>query len=280
MIIVKTIENLQKTLKILQKEGKSIGFVPTMGALHQGHISLITQSKQENNLTVCSIFVNPTQFNNATDLAKYPRTIENDINFLEKASCDLLFLPEVEEMYPSSETLKKYDLGYLETVLEGEHRPGHFQGVCIIVDKLLQAVKPTTLYLGRKDFQQCMVVKKMMQKEHADINLVFADTVRENSGLAMSSRNMRLNEGEKRTATTIFECLNYLKTNIAKGSLQQTKQKAIEMLQQKGFVVDYVEIVNEENLEIVENWNSSAKLSALVAATLNQVRLIDNMSIS
>jgi pantoate--beta-alanine ligase len=280
MIIVKTIENLQKTLKILQKEGKSIGFVPTMGALHQGHISLITQSKQENNLTVCSIFVNPTQFNNATDLAKYPRTIENDINFLEKANCDLLFLPEVEEMYPSSETLKKYDLGYLETVLEGEHRPGHFQGVCIIVDKLLQAVKPTTLYLGRKDFQQCMVVKKMMQKEHANINLVFADTVRENSGLAMSSRNMRLNEGEKRTATTIFECLNYLKTNIGKGSLQQTKQKAIEMLQQKGFVVDYVEIVNEENLEIVENWNSSAKLSALVAATLNQVRLIDNMSIS
>jgi pantoate--beta-alanine ligase len=280
MIIVKTIENLQKTLKILQKEGKSIGFVPTMGALHQGHISLITQSKQENNLTVCSIFVNPTQFNNATDLAKYPRTIENDINFLEKASCDLLFLPEVEELYPSGETLKKYDLGYLETVLEGEHRPGHFQGVCIIVDKLLQAVKPTTLYLGRKDFQQCMVVKKMMQKEHADINLVFADTVRENSGLAMSSRNMRLNEGEKRTAITIFECLNYLKTNIAKGSLPQTKQKAIEMLQQKGFVVDYVEIVNEENLEIVENWNSSAKLSALVAATLNQVRLIDNMSIS
>jgi pantoate--beta-alanine ligase len=279
MIIVKTRENLRKTLEILQKEAKNIGFVPTMGALHQGHIALITEAKKENELVVCSIFVNPTQFNNSADLAKYPRTIEADIEKLEAGGCDVLFLPEVVEMYPENEVSKKYNLGYLETILEGKYRPGHFQGVCIIVDKLLEAVQPTTLYLGSKDYQQCMVVKKMMETEHAHIKLAIVETIREKTGLAMSSRNMRLSETEKETATHIFKTLQYVKANIKIGELQLLENEAKKLLLENGFEVDYVEIALAENLELVENWDGKTKLVALVAATLGQVRLIDNITL-
>jgi pantoate--beta-alanine ligase len=279
MIIVKTRENLNKTLTILQKEAKTIGFVPTMGALHQGHIALITAAKKENDLVVCSIFVNPTQFNNSADLAKYPRTIEADIEKLEAGCCNVLFLPEVAEMYPENEIAKQYNLGYLETILEGKYRPGHFQGVCIIVDKLLAAVQPTTLYLGSKDYQQCMVVKKMMETEHANINLNIVETIREKSGLAMSSRNMRLSNQEKETATNIFKTLQNIKSNIKTGELQPLKNEATKMLVDNGFEVDYVEIALAENLKLVEHWDGKTKLVALMAATIGQVRLIDNTTL-
>jgi pantoate--beta-alanine ligase len=279
MIIVKTRENLKKTLEILQKEAKTIGFVPTMGALHQGHIALISEAKKKNELVVCSIFVNPTQFNNSADLAKYPRTIEADIEKLEAAGCDVLFLPEVAEMYPENEVTKKYNLGYLETILEGKYRPGHFQGVCIIVDKLLAAVQPTTLYLGSKDYQQCMVVKKMMETEHAQIKLAIVETIREKSGLAMSSRNMRLNETEKETATCIFKTLQYVKANVKTGGLQALENEATKMLVDNGFEVDYVEIALADNLELIEQWDAKTKLVALAAATLGHVRLIDNIAL-
>jgi pantoate--beta-alanine ligase len=279
MIIVKTRENLNKTLTILQKKAKTIGFVPTMGALHQGHIALITAAKNENDLVVCSIFVNPTQFNNSADLAKYPRTIEADIEKLEAGCCNVLFLPEVAEMYPENEIAKQYNLGYLETILEGKYRPGHFQGVCIIVDKLLAAVQPTTLYLGSKDYQQCMVVKKMMETEHAHIKLAIVETIREKSGLAMSSRNMRLNDTEKETATYIFKTLQNIKSNIKTGELQSIKSGATKMLVDNGFEVDYVEIALAENLKLVEHWDGKTKLVALMAATIGQVRLIDNITL-
>ena len=160
MIIIKHIEDLKKTIALFKKSQIRIGFVPTMGALHEGHISLINKSKQQMNISICSIFVNPTQFNNAADFEKYPVTLEKDIIFLESAGCDVLFLPSAQEMYPPNDPVIFYDLGYIETLLEGKYRPGHFQGVCRIVDKLLDAVTPDKLYLGQKDYQQCMVIQK------------------------------------------------------------------------------------------------------------------------
>ncbi len=277
MIIIKHIKDLENLLSLHRSEKKSIGFVPTMGALHNGHISLIEKAREANDLVVCSIFVNPTQFNNQNDFKKYPVTIEDDINKLEKAACDVLFLPSVEEMYQPNEKTEHYNLGELETVLEGKYRPGHFQGVCIIVDKLLQAVKPNSLYLGKKDYQQCMVIKKMMNEKEYAIDLYVCETVRETGGLAMSSRNMRLNEVERQQAMKIIACLNLIKENIKEGSLASLKKEATFFLEKNGFKVDYTEIADASTLEIINEWDGRRKLVALVAAFLNEVRLIDNI---
>ena len=279
MILIKDILTLQKLIQKEKAGNNTIGFVPTMGALHNGHISLISKAKSENNLVVCSIFVNPTQFNNPVDLEKYPKTIEADIEKLESAACDILFLPSVAEMYPASEKNKHYELGYLETILEGKYRPGHFQGVCIIVDKLLLAVKPTVLYLGRKDYQQCMVVAAMMKLEKHVCRLVICETIRETDGLAMSSRNMRLNAEDRQQALRIIESLNYLKKNIKIGSLEALKDNADFFLTENGYKVDYIEIADATTLEIQETWDGEKKLIALVAAYLNEVRLIDNIDL-
>jgi pantoate--beta-alanine ligase len=277
MIIIKHIQALKKQLQRFSDGAQTIGFVPTMGALHAGHISLIQKAKESTNVVVFSIFVNPTQFNNATDLAKYPQTLEADIEKLELAHCDFLFLPEVEEMYPANEVNKTYDLGYIETILEGAYRPGHFQGVCIIVDKLLLAVKPNILYLGRKDYQQCMVVKKMMELENHTAKLQICETVRETDGLAMSSRNMRLNKTERQTALIIINVLQQIKTNLKEGDLQHLKTTATKTLIDNGYKVDYVEIANALTLQPISHWDGQTKLVALVAAYLNEIRLIDNI---
>ncbi len=277
MILIKNIERLKVELDRHQKMGKQVGFVPTMGALHAGHISLIERANIENEISVCSIFVNPTQFNNATDLLKYPITIEADIDKLEKAGCGILFLPSVEEMYPKGEKNLHYELGFLETILEGKYRPGHFQGVCIIVDKLLAAVTPTTLYLGRKDYQQCMVIAKMMQWRNYDTRLTICDTIREKDGLAMSSRNMRLNEVERKQALKIIESLTFIKENIKKGNIEQVKKDATLFLESNGYRVDYTEIADAETLTLQHEWDGEKKLVALVAAYINEVRLIDNI---
>ena len=205
-----------------RKQGKKYGFVPTMGALHAGHISLINDSKKASDLTVCSIFVNPTQFNDPKDFEKYPITIEKDIAMLEAAGCDILFLPEVAEMYPGgTSTSIHYELGYLETILEGHYRPGHFQGVCMIVHRLLDIVKPDNLYIGQKDYQQSMVIKKLIEltgmKELVDLNI--SPTLREAGGLAMSSRNMRLTEQERVKATAIYKTLHLIKEQLKTGEL-------------------------------------------------------------
>jgi pantoate--beta-alanine ligase len=277
MILIKDIETLQKHLLSYKNAGKTIGFVPTMGALHDGHISLVKKAISENDVFVCSIFVNPTQFNNPTDFQKYPITIESDINKLEKAGCGILFLPSVEEMYPSGEKILHYELGSLETILEGKYRPGHFQGVCMIVDKLLAAVMPNVLYLGRKDYQQCMVISKMMELRHYNIRLSICDTVREKDGLAMSSRNMRLNEVERKQALRIIESLTLIKNNIKKGNVDILKKDATLFLEANGYKVDYTEIADAETLELQHEWDGEKKLVALVAAYLNEVRLIDNI---
>jgi pantoate--beta-alanine ligase len=277
MILIKDIKTLKKHLSSYKNAGKTIGFVPTMGALHDGHISLVKKAISENDVFVCSIFVNPTQFNNATDFKKYPITLEADIEKLEEAGCGILFIPTVEEMYPNDEKNLHYTLGNIETILEGKYRPGHFQGVCMIVDKLLEAVSPTVLYLGRKDYQQCLVIGKMMEIEKYKTRLSICDTVREKDGLAMSSRNMRLNKVERKQALSIIESLTFIKNNIKKGNIEAVKKEATDFLENKGYKVDYVEIADTETLEAQSKWDGKKKLVALVAAYLNEVRLIDNI---
>ena len=278
MILFKKASDITSFLLQSSKSGNSIGFVPTMGALHKGHISLINTAKQLCAITVCSIFVNPTQFNDAKDFENYPSTIEKDIDALEKAGCDVLFLPSLSEMYPNgTQNVQTYNLGYLETVLEGKYRPGHFQGVCLVVHRLLNIIPADQIYLGQKDYQQCMVIKKLIELEKIKTNINICPTLREPSGLAMSSRNMRLTEKDKSQALKIFETLSYIKNNIKQGDLSDLRQKAIENLTDAGFKVDYIEIAGADNLEIVNQWDDNRKLVAIAAAFLGEVRLIDNL---
>ncbi|MEO6491109.1 MAG: pantoate--beta-alanine ligase, partial [Ferruginibacter sp.] len=277
MILLKSAKELAEFIQQARSNKRSIGFVPTMGALHKGHLSLIDRSRLQTGLTVCSIFVNPTQFNNPEDFKKYPVTIETDIDMLEEHGCDLLFLPRVDEIYiPGTETIH-YDLGYLETVLEAAYRPGHFQGVCQVVDRLLQIVDPDILYLGQKDLQQCMVIKKLTELKRFQTNLIICPTLREVDGLAMSSRNKRLNEVERNTAVLIYETLLKIKHALRTGSLQELKQNAINNLTGEGFKVDYVEIADADTLELQTEWDGKKNIVALIAAYINDVRLIDNM---
>jgi pantoate--beta-alanine ligase len=255
-----------------------MGFVPTMGALHEGHLSLIRQSKENCETTVCSIFVNPTQFNDPHDFDKYPKTIDQDLEMLILAGCNILFLPSVKEIYPSGTTnIARYEIGYLETILEGKFRPGHFQGVCQVVYRLLDIVKPDLLFLGQKDFQQFMVIQKLIQIKNINTKLIIGPTLREKNGLAMSSRNLRLNPFERNQAVCIYESLLQMKKNLHTGSVQSIKEQSMQFLTSKGFKVDYAEIANAESLEIINEWNGSEKVVALVAAYLNGIRLIDNM---
>jgi pantoate--beta-alanine ligase len=266
-----------------QREKNRVGFVPTMGALHAGHKSLLNEAKKENIIVVCSIFVNPTQFNDPEDFKKYPITLEKDITMLHDASCDVLFIPSVKDIYPGGiAAAGKYELGFLETVLEGKFRPGHFQGVCQVMHRLLEIVLPNNLYLGQKDYQQCMVIKKLTQLIAFDkaIRVNVCPTLREVDGLAMSSRNTRLNAEDRINATTISKALRYIKENIKAGGTETIKTEAKEMLLKNGFLIDYIEIANADTLELIEYWDGEQKIVALAAAFLNTVRLIDNMVIN
>ena len=281
MIIFKKPITLQSFLQNKRSVQSKIGFVPTMGALHTGHISLVEAAKKENEFVIASIFVNPTQFNDPEDFKKYPITLDKDIKLFEAAGCDAVFIPAVNDIYPNGTgNLKHYDLGFLETVLEGKFRPGHFQGVCQVVHRLLEIVLPDNLYLGQKDYQQCMVIKKLVEIIGLDIKINICPTLREVDGLAMSSRNMRLNEEERKTATTISAALRYIKENIQEGNLSAIKQKAQQMLLEKGFKIDYVEIADANTLELINDWDGKRKIVALAAAFLGNVRLIDNMVIN
>jgi len=277
MIIFKKRIDISNYIVNYKKTSGKIGFIPTMGALHKGHISLIEASKKTDTLTICSIFVNPTQFNNKADFEKYPVTIEKDIDLLEKVGCNVLFLPSVEEIYPAdSSTTLPYELGFIETVLDGKYRPGHFQGVCNVVQRLLDIVQPNTIYLGQKDYQQCMVIKKLTELIQSPTQIIVCPTLRESDGLAMSSRNMRLTSVERIKAVKISEVLLFIKQEIKPGNLQDLKQRCINYLTNEGYNVDYVEIADATNLTLLQNWDGKTKLVALVAAFLNEVRLIDN----
>lgn len=280
MIIIKHIAGYKEYRASNIKGDITVGFTPTMGALHAGHISLVTRSKSENDISVASIFINPTQFNNPKDFEKYPVTIEKDIEMLEAAGCDILFLPYAEEIYPRGEKQKHYPLGYLENILEGEYRPGHFQGVCLVVDKLLRIINPTELYLGLKDNQQCMVIKKMISLTSHNVSLKLCETIREPDGLAMSSRNLRLNETERKRAPGVINALQKIKTSLTPGYTESLIQKAITFLQEQGFKVDYISIADAITLEPVSTWDGNKKITVLAAAWLNDIRLIDNLPLN
>lgn len=281
MLIIKKSNDLSKYLGNSSLDGMSVGFVPTMGALHQGHMSLIKQARQQDKITVCSIFVNPTQFNDPKDFEHYPKTIEQDIYMLEKEKCDVLFLPEVLDIYPEgTDNLSHYQLGYLETVLEGKFRPNHFQGVCQVINRLMAIVNPDHLYLGQKDYQQCMVITKLLDIIQSKAGIIIVPTLREPDGLAMSSRNRRLDETEREKAPVIFKALSFIKKNIQPGVPFPVLEKAREMLIQHDLVPDYIEVANADTLELVTDWDGKTKLVALIAAFMGKVRLIDNLNIT
>lgn len=282
MKVFKKITNIQAYLQGQKEKGLTIGFVPTMGALHQGHLSLLEACKACCDIAVVSIFVNPTQFNDKNDLEKYPRTIEKDMTMLIGADCDVLFYPEAEEIYPPGEITRIYDLQSLENLFEGAYRPGHFQGVCQVVDRLFSIVQPHIVFFGQKDYQQCMVIKRLIETTPAfnAIKMTIVPTMREPDGLAMSSRNMRLSEEEKQVAPTIYQTLLFLKEAIEAGPLTHIKEAATLKLNEKEFTVDYVGIADAYTLEPVDEWDGQKPLVALIAAFLGQVRLIDNLVIA
>jgi pantoate--beta-alanine ligase len=251
-----------------------------MGALHEGHLSLLRQSKKTVEITVASIFVNPTQFNNADDFKKYPKTIEQDIFLLETNGCDILFLPDEKEIYPNEESRqKRFDLGYLETILEGKFRPGHFQGVCLVVEKLLNIVEPDFLFMGQKDFQQCMIVKRLIEIMNVNVQLIICPILREESGLAMSSRNLRLTAAERILAAKLHKTLLSISNNRNQ-NFQSLKNKSVSELEKQGFKVEYLELAKRNNLALMADFNEKEDLVLLVAASLNEVRLIDNLFIN
>ncbi|RYE38158.1 MAG: pantoate--beta-alanine ligase, partial [Hyphomicrobiales bacterium] len=271
-----TISDLRPALGPQRRAGRSIGLVPTMSYLHGGHMALVDRAKAVCDLVVVSIFVNPTQFGPNEDLASYPRDLEADLALCRTHGVDVVFAPDVAEMYPEP-MQTTIDVSSLSSILIGIDRPGHFQGVCQIVDKLLNATQPRHLLLGQKDYQQCMVIQKMIALRNHKVTLHICPTLREAEGLAMSSRNMRLSSAEREAALAIFEVLNYLKQHLRTGSLDGLEHYATETLTGKGFAVDYVAIANAGDLSPAIAWDGSEKLVALVAATINEVRLIDNL---
>lgn len=281
MILFKHPRDIAHFLVNQSTPATAIGFVPTMGALHKGHIGLIQTARAQNELVIASIFVNPTQFTEQLDFEKYPSTIEADILELEKAGCDVLFLPSVADMYPNGiATLRTYDLGALDYLLEGQFRPGHFQGVCQIVHLLLDMIGPGKLYLGQKDFQQCLVLKKMIALLGFDTAVVICPTQREPDGLAMSSRNTRLQPSEREIAPFLYQSLCSIKENLREGKLGDLQRNAQKTLTCRGFKVEYVAIADAQTLEEIYYWDGSQRLVALVAAYINEVRLIDNLPLN
>lgn len=284
MIVIKTIKATVDLLDLKRKEGRSIGLVPTMGALHRGHLTLIHRAKAENDFVVCSIFVNPVQFNNKEDLEKYPRTFEADFRLLESEGCDLIFAPEVNEMYPNNnEPLAVYDLNGLDKPMEGEFRPGHFQGVCVIVHKLFNIINPTRAYFGEKDFQQLAIIRHMAKSQNPDVNIVGCSIVRDADGLALSSRNMRLSESERQIAPMIYKTLLQAKLKI-----ETSKEISLTPILLKQWISDqissyptlrpeYVEVVDMYTLQPVNDWNGSKEVIVCVAVYDGSVRLIDNI---
>ena len=254
-----------------------IGFTPTMGALHKGHLSLIDTCRQRCRVAVASIYINPTQFNNPEDFEKYPYAPDNDILLLEKAGCDALYLPDTFDIYgdklPENE---QYDLGFLETTLEGAFRPGHFQGVCMVVRRLIEAVNPGYMFMGLKDYQQVMVIKRLVTMQNFELQVVGCPTLREENGLAMSSRNLRLSAAQHDTATVIFKALRYVADNYRFENRFELCKQALDMINnQEGMEAEYFDIRETETLKPIEA--ESHKALALVAAYCGQVRLIDNL---
>lgn len=278
MIEIKTVDELKETVKALKNQGKSIGLVPTMGALHEGHLSLVKRSKQDNDITVVSVFVNPTQFNNKEDLKTYPRTEEADKNLLEQAGTDIVFIPSVEEVYPEPDT-RVFELGVVADVMEGAMRPGHFNGVAQIVSKLFDMVNPDKAYFGEKDFQQIAVIKSMVKSEGFNLEIISCPIIREADGLAKSSRNVRLTPEMRKIAPNIAKILSE-SINFAKShNVDETQQYVIDSINAfQGMEVEYYQIVDANSLQPINNWNDAKYIVGCITVYCGNVRLIDNIT--
>lgn len=280
MLIFTKIVELQAFVRQIKNLNQSLGFVPTMGALHNGHISLIEASQKNCQITICSIFVNPTQFNDKKDLERYPRTPEKDIQLLEKANCSVLFLPDAEEIYPNTEEKVSFDFGNLDKLLEGKYRPGHFNGVAQVVKRLFELVTPDKAFFGSKDFQQVLIVKALVNKLNLNVNIISCPILREPDGLAMSSRNTLLNEKERKIAGLIPKIMLAAKEIILTNDIAEAKQFVISEVSKEPLMnLDYFEICNPETLENIPKLKSNEKAVALIAIFVGKIRLIDNLII-
>lgn len=278
MKIYKTVKGLQRRLDAERKKGRTIGFVPTMGALHEGHISLVKQSQKKCDLTVVSIFVNPTQFNDKNDLKKYPRTLDKDAKLLKEYDCDYLFAPNAAQVYPKGVgDSVELDISSLTQYMEGPNRPGHFEGVVQVVHRLLVIVDPDKLMMGQKDFQQFTIINYMLKKLKMKTKLVVCPIKRETDGLAMSSRNVRLDKDLRKRCNNLFNTLEFLKTNLEKYKPSTLESKALKMLDKKDFRPEYVSIVDGNKLSPVKNVKDHKYIVACMAVWAKDVRLIDNM---
>jgi pantoate--beta-alanine ligase len=278
MEIFKEIAPLKAFLKAHRLRNKTIGLVPTMGALHQGHFSLVEASNAENDLTVCSIYVNPAQFNNASDLAKYPRTLQRDTESLAKVGCDILFTPENDEMYPVGSTLS-LDFGKLDKVMEGRYRPGHFSGVALVVSKLFHIVQPHHAYFGQKDWQQFAVICRLVDELKFDLKLHNIPTHREENGLAMSSRNQRLSDEQRQKAAIFYKALSLAKELLLRGENVAEVKHSVQKLfgQHEDFRLEYFELADSKNLNLLDRVDAGDRPILCIAGYVGEVRLIDNM---
>ena len=278
MILFKKGHQLQNYLATLKSDKKSIGLVPTMGALHVGHLSLIQKAKEENDCVVCSIFVNPTQFNETTDLEKYPRTAAKDIELLTSVGTDVLLMPPVEEVYPKElNTTLELDFGKLATLMEGEFRPGHFDGMAQVVNRLSNMVQPHSLYMGQKDFQQITIVRSMLTQLKSEIKLVMCPIKREENGLAMSSRNVRLTPGNRTLAVKVSQTLLGAKKMMDEKTPKEVKDWAIKELSIPEFKPEYFEVIDGISLQPIDDFSETNFAVACTAVWAGEVRLIDNM---
>ena len=277
MKVLKSKKTLIDYVERQREMGKKIGFAPTMGALHEGHLSLYKAAKKENDEVISSIFVNPTQFNNPDDFQKYPKTLEKDLELLEKAGVDAVYVPNVEEMYPDGLNSKKYDFDGLENEMEGKYRPGHFDGVGTIVEELFRQVQPHNAYFGEKDYQQLAIIKKMVEKTKLPVKIHGVPTLREEDGLAMSSRNVRLTETQRKEATIIYETLTKVKEWFKVISLEEIKQRVTDIFRNSNFELEYFVIADEETLKEANAIDENKEYRAFIVAYADTVRLIDNM---
>jgi pantoate--beta-alanine ligase len=277
MQTVRYINDLQLILNDMRKKGLSIGFVPTMGALHEGHLSLVEKAGEETGFVVVSIFVNPTQFNDKGDLSRYPRNLQHDLELLAPGYCQLVFAPEAEEIYPEPDT-RQFNFGPIEQVMEGKFRPGHFNGVAQVVSRLFEIVQPDKAYFGMKDFQQLAIIMEMVRRLQIPVEIVSCPIIREADGLAMSSRNMLLNPEQRKAAVQISACLFEAQNKTGEFTVEELCQWVVSTINENHFLnTEYFEIVNSETLLPVKNWNEPGEKVGCVAVHCGKIRLIDNL---
>jgi pantoate--beta-alanine ligase len=280
---MKKISSVSEMVSAMQKEhkaGRSVGFVPTMGALHEGHLALIEESRKGNDITVCSIFINPVQFNNKQDFETYPHNSDEDLRLLQSAGCDFVFVPGEEEIYPDGIPTLEIDFGKLDRILEGKFRPGHFKGVAIIVKRLFDIIAPDNAYFGKKDYQQLLVIRHLVSFLNLPVQIHGCPIVREPDGLAMSSRNLRLTIGERQVASLIYQILCKVKEKTGHLPVKELRQWAVRKINSNpAFRVEYFEFVDKNDLHIIESWKEKENTMACTAVYLGDVRLIDNIEL-